>query len=84
MIVKQCYLLWQIFTAILLAHWKKIHILGPPYLRQELVQNKIRAVLICRHSLCRAVETNGRNKMANFIFPQKITAAAKQIYSTIY
>ena len=85
MIVKQCYLLWQTFTAILLAHWAKIHILGSPdYLRQELVQNKIRAVLLAGIRSAVLWKQMGGTKWQILFFRRKLLATAKQIYSSIY
>ena len=85
--MKQCYLLWQTFTATLLAHWaKKIHILGSPdYLRQELVQNKIRAVLLAGIRSAVLWKQMGGTKWQILFFRRKITLPpAKQIYSSIY
>ena len=75
----------NIYSDVISPLGKKIHILGSPdYLRQELVQNKIRAVLLAGIRSAVLWKQMGGTKWQILFFRRKLLATAKQIYSSIY
>ena len=75
----------NIYSDVISPLGKKIHILGSPdYLRQELVQNKIRAVLLAGIRSAVLWKQMGGTKWQILFFRRKLLATAKKIYSSIY
>ena len=75
----------NIYSDVISPLGKKIHILGSPdYLRQELVQNKIRAVLLAGIRSAVLWKQMGGTKWQILFSRRKLLATAKQIYSSIY
>lgn len=75
----------NIYSDIVSPLGKKIHILGSPvYLQQELIQHKIRAILLAGIRSAMLWQQVGGTKWQILFFRQKLLATAKQLYSSIY
>ena len=75
----------NIYSDVISPIGRKIHILGSPvYLQQELVQNKIRAILLAGIRSAVVWRQMGGSKWQLLFYRRKLLATAKQLYSSIY
>lgn len=74
-----------IYSDIISPLSRKINILGSPvYLQQELVQNKIRTILLAGIRSAMLWQQMGGTKWQILFFRRRLLATAKQLYSSIY
>lgn len=74
-----------IYSDVISPLGRKINILGSPvYLQQELVQHKIRAMLLAGIRSAVLWRQMGGSKWQVLFFRRKLLATAKELYSSIY